>query len=102
MSAVKTLPSADELARKFAASMLEDLGAEVLADCIALNKTPEYADCCATHDCCDSNMVMNDAFESFGIDPLEHGYTEEGGMSQEVVDLWNAAWELAKTNNFYV
>jgi hypothetical protein len=38
-------------------------------------------------------MVMDAAFREFGVDPLPD---LEAGMSEEIVDLWNAAWDYAK------
>jgi hypothetical protein len=47
---------------------------------------------CASHDFCDANMVMAEAFEAVkGCPPLN-----DEGMSAETVALWNAAWEVAK------
>lgn len=52
---------------------------------------------CATHDFCDANMAMHEAFMSFGIDPLS---SEHGPMSDEMVYLWNTAWGIAKNQKF--
>lgn len=54
---------------------------------------PEYKECCATHDYCDANVVMLNAFESaLG--------TEFDPRQQYHADLANAAWELAKIHRF--
>ena len=53
------------------------------------NATPEYENACASHDFCDANMAMVQAFEDFGISmPYE-----DGGKT---IELWNAAWEIAR------
>ena len=54
---------------------------------------PEYKECCATHDYCDANVVMLNAFESaLG--------TEFDLREQYHVNLVNAAWDLAKIHRF--
>lgn len=46
----------------------------------------------AEHGFCNANMAMYEAFCFFGIDPLP---ADQDGMSDEVTDLWNAAWDVA-------
>lgn len=51
------------------------------------NRTVEYANACASHDHCDANVVMLEAFEErFGREPNLDADT----------DLFNAAWEIAR------
>jgi hypothetical protein len=51
---------------------------------------PQY---CETHEYFDANMAMHEAWVSlFGRD--------RDGDSQEEMDLWNEAWDLAKENEF--
>ena len=47
---------------------------------------------CASHDFCDANEAMLEAFQSFGIEPLP----EQGEMPESIAAQWGAAWELAK------
>ena len=50
---------------------------------------------CATHDYCDSNQAMIDAyFLVFGKEPDINADFN--------FDITNAAWDIAKQNNFYV
>jgi hypothetical protein len=58
---------------------------------------------CATHDYCDANMAMNEAFERvmlrefvFYDEDLPH--TEK--LNEQDTDLLNAAWDLARENEF--
>lgn len=95
-SSDKTLPAVEALAEAFIKQLRETLGDEDYAKVVALNAAELNPDVCASGDFCDSNMVMDAAFKTFGIDPLEYGYTEEDGMSQEVCDLWNSAWDRGK------
>lgn len=96
MNATVTLPAVDALAEAFVKQLREQLTAEQFAEVVALNGVELNPDVCHSHDFCDANMVMDAAFHTLGVDPLEYGYTEEDGMSQEVCNLWNAAWNRAK------
>jgi hypothetical protein len=97
---VSALPTTDALARRFAAVLLEWLGATTLRDVNARNATyaAEYGDpnrVCATHDFCDANQAMLDALESL------HGPDYE--LSDDAVHaLINAAWTQAKAAGFWV
>lgn len=51
----------------------------------------EGSTCCASHDWCDANMAMDEAVSRFGVASLPNLGDGEG-MSQEMTDLWNAAW----------
>ena len=44
---------------------------------------------CASHDFCDSNLVMYDAFKAVGGREADH-------ENEDDLDLWNAAWNFAK------
>jgi len=94
--AATTLPEKEALAATFVRILRQTIGDEKYAKVVALNGVELNPDVCHSHDFCDANMVMDAAFHTFGVDPLEYGYTEEDGMSQEVCDLWNAAWNRAK------
>lgn len=96
MAAVTTLPEKEALAAAFVRILRQTIGEDKYAEVGALNGVELNPDVCHSHDFCDANMVMDAAFKEFGVDPLEYGYTEEDGMSQEVCDLWNAAWDLGK------
>jgi hypothetical protein len=48
---------------------------------------------CASHDFCDANMAMIEAFESFG----EELPDDDGDQAQ--FDLWNKAWSYAKNTH---
>lgn len=96
MNATVTLPSIEDLARTFVKELRAAIGEEKFAEVVARNAAELNPDVCASHDFCDANMVMDAAFKTFGVDPLEYGYTEEDGMSQEVCDLWNRAWDRGK------
>ena len=67
---------------------------------IKLNTSPNYKNCCASHDFCDANMVMEDALIACGMDDDE---LEDGWCGTDPVTwLWNKAWAIAKDNNFFL
>lgn len=49
-------------------------------------------DVCHSHDFCDANIAMYEAFTNLGVDPFPIG---DGEMLEENVALWNGAWDLA-------
>lgn len=51
----------------------------------------EGSTCCASHDWCDANMAMAEAFENLGLDPLPDDEAERERMTT----LWNEAWTAA-------
>lgn len=66
------------------------------------NRVEPNSTVCHSHDFCDANMVMDAAFQHFGIDPCATGIpdTDFPLMSEEVMDWWNDAWTLAKAAGF--
>jgi hypothetical protein len=56
------------------------------------------ADVCASHEFCDANMAMADAFELALGRPLLP--EDRDGMAPDDVDLVNEAWKIAKRNGF--
>lgn len=48
---------------------------------------------CATHDFCDANMLMLDAWEKFCLQPMRPHV-------QANADLWNQAWQIARSRPF--
>lgn len=90
------MSTAQTIADAFRRAIAEDLGTDIAAEIDERNATPEYADgCCATHDFCDANMVMAEAFEAV---------TGRGPdvSSAEDTNLWNAAWDIARTQGFNI
>lgn len=97
-----------ELAKAFSKNLLKEIGAEKLKTVIEDNKKETSDDVCHSHDMCDANMVMLDAFNDVGID-LENDYVEFPGEglvdtksdSAILINIWNKAWGEAKKNDFY-
>lgn len=81
-----------ELARGLSEALRGWLSGAEMTEVAARNATAAYAGCCASHDFCDANMAMSEAFaKAFGRDP---------GFDQHDVDLMNSAWEAAKAAGF--
>lgn len=96
---MKTTP--EQVARVFAAKLLEEIGAANLAEVNRLN-TPEdrAAGICHSHDFCDANMVMLAAFaQCEGIS--EDDACDTATQTDEGTAHWNKAWDIAADNRFF-
>jgi len=96
-----------EVAVAFARELRKELTTVDFREVIRRNKTPEYASlCCASHDFCDANMVMHAAFERLGLKTyVDMEPNDDGTETPEqlaAMDLWNAAWDIAKVSNFKI
>jgi hypothetical protein len=91
------------VAREFSRILASQLTAAEMAEVISRNARPDYADTnsCASHDFCDANMVMDEAFNNLGI-AVPYGENWDTPQRAQSVALWNAAWDLAKAHNFYL
>lgn len=77
-----------KLAGAFYATLTEWLTADELAEVRRRNATPEYAGVCASHDFCDANEAMEEAFRKV-LGPVP-------ARNEDATPLWNAAWTLAR------
>lgn len=86
-----------KLARKFA-EKLQDEGVPI-REIIDRNKARDNPLVCASHDFCDANITMHEAFlEVMGRDPLE----PLDGMSAADMETWNNAWAIAVAADFFI
>lgn len=84
----------DAAATRFREVIVDWLGHETCGEVDTRNKSyPESV--CATHDFCDANMAMFEALTDLG-----HEVFNDEGLSEDVTDLWNAAWTRAKEKGF--
>lgn len=83
-----------ELSNEFNNILNEWLSAEELKTINRINKT-NHVNVCATHDFCDSNMAMWEAFKNLNSVDMDL-------QSQSDMDLINEAWDLSKKNLFEV
>lgn len=82
------------VAHAFLEQLREDIGEDDFREVVRKQKETPIAGVCYSHDYCDANMTMDAAMASVGIVALPD---DEEGMPDRVVDLWNAAWDHAKT-----
>jgi hypothetical protein len=79
------------LARQFADVLQEWLTPAEFEEMQRRNKMRMHENACASHDFCDANMAMEDAFRrTFGREPNLQDDTD--------IDVWNNAWDAAKKN----
>lgn len=92
-----TAPTAADIAARFASLLCAEIGAADFREVVRRNRTPRYRNSCscASHDFCDANMVMLDAFASFGIDAdaVCDCFGPEGERTAHA-DTWAQAWDL--------
>lgn len=82
----------ERLAKQFHALVRRDLPGH-LAEIDRRNALPDMEGCCATHDFCDANEIMADAFkDTFGC---------EIDLNEDLdLRIWNGAWTIAKSRGF--
>lgn len=85
--------SVEDLAREFSRLLRRDLSARQMAEVVRLNDTEANKSVCHTHDFCDANMVMAEAFRNCGL-------PDAVTTNDDSTDLWNAAWDQAKADRF--
>ena len=86
----------EKIAKSFSMILKLWLGTATVREIARLNATASYAKACATHDFCDPNEAMLRAFE---INSVTHPAESEDRPN---LDIWDAAWEIARQNQFYV
>lgn len=95
MSKDKDIVVIEQLAKKFAEVLQEWLSAEQMKTVIKRNMSGAYSeDVCASHDFCDANMAMDESF-------LRVLFRNASTSSDHDIYLWNSAWTMAKTADFY-
>jgi hypothetical protein len=83
----------EALAKAFADQLQSELSPDDWQGMRAANGKGDYVAACASHDYCDSNMVMADAFALTIGRPF---LPEDEPPSNVDCDLWNEAWAIAK------
>ena len=91
----------DKLAKLFSKILIEELGEEKMRETIARNKATNNVMICHSHDFCDANMVMLEAWCKLNPPNTVDGECD-GFFVDDTYDLVNIAWHEAKANNFYV
>ena len=86
---------ANNLAVNFCDVLQEWLTEEELAIVVARNANSDCDYVCHSHDFCDANAAMWEAWS-------RTFKTEHDLQSDAEIDLWNAAWDLAKWKKFNI
>lgn len=81
------------LACAFGEELRKELSAQQIAEVIKRNEAEPDKGVCHSHDFCDANVVMAQAFAQFGCAEPDVG-------DDAVVAVWNAAWEIAIAREF--
>lgn len=93
-------PPAEELAHEFARVLRKHIGIRKLREVVRINRERNDSTC-ASHDYCDSNMTMLEAFEN--VAGREMDLDDDTTPRYEADNnAFNKAWSQAKHNNFYI
>jgi hypothetical protein len=87
-----TLPDAETLATEFTIVIREWLNPATLATIDSRNAAELDPHICHSHDFCDPNQAMIDAFARFNVELDPH--------NEEHVNLMDEAWDIAKRIRF--
>lgn len=94
-----------EVAFSFGKRLEEAVGADAYLAIVAQN-AKDLDDCCASHDHCDANVIMEAAMNAHGIaqpDVSEFDMEVWSDVFHErdeaYTELWNAAWDHWKNNS---
>lgn len=85
------------LAREFSTHLRFELSDEQLKETVRRNAEDESkygADICHSHDFCDANMVMLQAWQEF--------FGQEPDLNDDAdIAIWGDAWAIAKASDFF-
>lgn len=89
------------LAWEFSESLKDYLTYNQLRETVTRNATePAESGVCHSHDYCDANMNMLEAFADLGLpNPSEFVSTDD--QYDAAISLWNDAWDIANRKQFY-
>ena len=93
------LPEVPALAKEFSRLIRQALSSDELDMVRGRNAFPKSPNTCASHDFCDANVYMGQAFSELGYDTAPDG-KDLIEAADAYADVWNAAWDLAKQSGF--
>jgi len=85
-----------DLAKLFSELLIKEIGKDNAIEANARNKVTDDIYICHSHDFCDANMVMLEAWRK------HTNKGDDGFFQDDVFDEVNIAWHEAKANKFYV
>ena len=80
--------SAEKISQRFEGILRGWLTADEWGEMVEANRREDNPIICHSHDFCDANMAMHEAFAAEGI-PLG-----DDGLDEKTAAIWNAAWEV--------
>ncbi len=92
-------PTVETLARKFSEVLRRWLTPKEMLTVAQRNVKQAGEGTCASHDFCDANMAMLEAYESFGKAWGRRALDMDDDVAR---NLWNEAWDRAQANAFWV
>ncbi len=88
--------SSEALAREFSHQLKQELTSDEIKQVVMRNRTEHDDRICHSHDFCDANMILHEVFMNHGMDIADEGGRERWGA------LWDEAWRLAKSADFWL
>jgi len=88
---VEICSSPEELAIDFSCKLYDELGRRCLQEVNERNEANNDEFSCASHDFCDANQIILDCMNGIF-----------GPASEEITEFYNAAWDIAKSNKFFI
>jgi hypothetical protein len=85
-----------QLAIEFSNRLRGTLTAEQMAQMIERNSAEQSEGVCHSHDFCDANVIMLEAWRAIDAAAELHDITH----NQRNAAKWGIAWDIAKTNDF--
>jgi hypothetical protein len=92
------------MGRKFSKVLRKWIGEINLQEVVNRNAANDDS-CCASHDFCDANMAMDEAFTKVMGRGFEFNFDEDPAKEQDNAsdtELMNMAWDYAKANKFFI
>jgi hypothetical protein len=93
ISGVLKMDTVAQLSSAFREKMRSYFPSETLAEIDRRNKFEADSSVCHSHDFCDANMVMLEAF--IEVSGRDYDFGSDADM-----DLWNEAWDKTKADGF--
>lgn len=81
---------------EFSKNLRSVLSSEEMEELVQKNHAETILGICHSHDYCDANMVLHEVFMKHGMDVADEGGRARWG------EMWDAAWSLAKSNDFAI
>lgn len=95
------VPLHERIACVFTYLLEKEIGDDNMTNVVRLNRLMEDKTSCASHDFCDANMVMLQAFQEVDT-PAPNELTDGFEEHEEACELWNAAWDFAAKHLFAI